>query len=310
MMKRFFWDALWFKPASSLDLAILRIAAVACQLLWVHIGQQEHLEKLSKLPDEIYEPLFTLRLLTAPFGAEYRPSFEDLSTVWLITLIAGLLSLVGFLTNVNLIVFAIGSIFLQAYVYAFGEIHHPEAVMMVALLALALSPAGQALSIDSLFRRFFGSKATTGVLNEQSPYAGWPIRLIQWFFVLMYLSAFLHKMYTSGLEWMNGITLQYYLVLGGTPLGLWLSEYHTLVKMMQWMVVWFQLTFALAVIFPILRWIYIPLGLSMHFGILFTLAAPFIQWIVLYVVFIPWAAIFRRWFPKSRSCVEIGHLAQ
>ncbi len=229
--------------------------------------------------------------------------------MWFITLIAGVSSLVGFLTNINLLVFAIGSIFLQAYLYAFGELHHPEAVMMVTLVALALSPAGRTLSIDSLIHRFLGSKKTGGVLTEESAYAGWPIRLIQWFFVLMYLSSFSHKMYTSGFEWMNGITLQYYLVQDGLrnamPLGLWLSEHHTLVKTLQWMVVSFQLTFVLAVIFPMLRWIYVPMGLSMHFGILFTLNAPFIQWIVLYVVFIPWHAMLHRWFQKAASTQKV-----
>jgi len=302
-----FWNALWFTPGALLDLAILRIAAVACQLFWTHIGLRDNLEEHSKLPDEIYEPLFTLRLLTGSFGVEYRPSLEELSTVWFMTLIAGFLSLIGFLTNINLLVFAIGSIFLQAYLYAFGELHHPEAVMMVTLLALALSPAGRTLSVDSLIHRFRGSK-TRGV-SEESPYAGWPIRLVQWFFVLMYLSALSHKMYTSGFEWMNGTTLQYYLVQDGLrnamPLGLWLSEHHTLVKMLQWMLVSFQLTFVLAVIFPMLRWIYVPMGLSMHFGILFTLNAPFIQWIVLYVVFIPWYAMFRRWFQKTASTQKV-----
>lgn len=67
----------------------------------------------------------------------------------------------------------------------------------------------------------------------------------------------------------------------------------------------FQLTFVLAVIFPMLRWIYVPMRLSMHFGILFTLNAPFIQWIVLYVVFIPWHAMFRRWFQKAASTQKV-----
>ncbi|MGH8604132.1 MAG: hypothetical protein ACREXR_15570 [Gammaproteobacteria bacterium] len=303
-----FWNALWFKPGALLDLAILRVAAVACQLFWTHIGLRDNLEEHSRLPDEIYEPLFTLRLLTGSFGGEYRPSLEELSTVWFITLIAGFLSLIGFLTNINLLVFAIGSIFLQAFLYAFGELHHPEAVMMVTLLALALSPAGRTLSVDLLIHRFLGSKKR-GVLAEESPYAGWPIRLVQWFFVLMYLSALSHKMYSSGLEWMNGTTLQYYLVQDGLrnamPLGLWLSEHHTLVKMLQWMVVSFQLTFVLAVIFPMLRWIYVPMGVSMHFGILFALNAPFVQWIVLYVVFIPWYAVSRRWFQKAASTQKV-----
>ncbi len=68
-----FWNALWFKPGPLLDLAILRIAAVACQLFWQHFGLRDNLEQHSRLPDELYEPLFTLRLFTGSFDVEYNP---------------------------------------------------------------------------------------------------------------------------------------------------------------------------------------------------------------------------------------------
>ena len=131
------------------------------------------------------------------------------------------------------------------------------------------------------------------LLAQTSEFAGWPIKLIQWFFVLMYASAVWSKLSASGLDWANGFTLQYYLARDGlrwdSPLGYWLSQYHILILLAQYGVLLFQATFALAVIFPKLRWIYVPAGLCLHIGIYLTLKAPFFQWIALYAVFIPWA---------------------
>ena len=54
----------------------------------------------------------------------------------------------------------------------------------------------------------------------------------------------------------------------------------------------FQVTLALAVIFPRLRWIYVPLGLGFHAGNWILLNAPFPEWMALYAVFIPWQRVF------------------
>jgi hypothetical protein len=63
----------------------------------------------------------------------------------------------------------------------------------------------------------------------------------------------------------------------------------------------FQATFSLAVIFPKLRWIYVPIGLCLHVGIFLTLSAPFFSWIALYAVFIPWSEGVRRMSGYLRS---------
>jgi hypothetical protein len=89
-----------------------------------------------------------------------------------------------------------------------------------------------------------------------------------------------------------GFTLQYYLARDAlrwdSDLGYWLSQQHVLILLAQYGVLAFQATFALPVIFPKLRWIYVPAGLFLHIFIFLALAAPFFQWIALYAVFIPW----------------------
>jgi hypothetical protein len=61
----------------------------------------------------------------------------------------------------------------------------------------------------------------------------------------------------------------------------------------------FQATFVLILFFPRLKWIYLPLGLCFHVLIYVTLRAPFPQWIVLYIVYIPWSEAFR-WLATAR----------
>jgi hypothetical protein len=286
------WRRYWFSPAPCFDLAVVRIVVCAVQLFWVFFYNEQYraLQERAALADTFFDPLIILNAFHAFFGWGFRPDFEIVSTIFYISLVAGVLSLVGLLTNLSLLIFAAASVYLQAYVYSFGDFHHPEAVMMIALSVLAISPSGRVLSLDAWLRRRSRSMPAVDV---QSEFAGWAIKLLQWFFVLMYMSAVWSKLSASGLDWPNGYTLQFYLARDGLRwdsfLGVWLSQFHTLILLGQIGVLLFQATFALAVIFPKLRWIYVPAGLGLHVMIYLTLNAPFFSWIALYVVFIPWS---------------------
>jgi hypothetical protein len=291
------WRRYWFAPASCFDLAIVRILACTLQLyLVLSRHQYAAIQVRAALDDALYDPIIIFNMFHLFLGWGFRPDFEILGAIFFISIAAGALSLIGLLTNLSLVVFAITSVYLQAYLYSFGDFHHPEAVMMIALSVLALSPSGRVLSVDAWLRRRTRGDAAS-MFDVQSEFAGWPIKLIQWFFVLMYLSAVTSKLWASGLDWANGYTLQYLLARDGfrwgSPLGVWLSQFHVLILLGQIGVLLFQATFALAVIFPKLRWIYVPAGLGLHVMIFLTLRAPFFQWIALYAVFIPWSEAVR-----------------
>lgn len=293
------WNDYWFRPAPYVDLAVVRIVIVATQLvilLTFHAASMSsmliQLEEFSRLPDEMYIPITVQRLLMLPFGWDVRPSFEVLTAVYYATVFVGVLALIGLCTRTSLLAFALGNIFLVSYNYSFGDYHHTEAPLFIALAVLGFGASGHALSVDAALRRRRGE-----VVDPEGPMAGWPILLIQWLFVLIYLSAALSKLvFVGGLEWLNGFTLQYYMISDsvrrGSLLGLWFSQHHVLVMISQYIVVIFQATFALAVIFPKLRWIYVPLGLGFHIGNILLLNAPFPEWIALYAVFVPWRRVF------------------
>lgn len=299
------WERYWFAPAPCLDLAVVRVLAVATQLFMMAIygAQLQNLELRAAMPDGSWQPLLILNFMNLPWGWEFRPSFDILRIIYYVAIGAGLLSLIGLLTNLSLVIFAASCMYLQAFLYSFGDFHHPEAAMMVALAVLAISPSGRVLSVDAWLRRRRSGADARSRREQTSTFAGWPLKLIQWFFVLMYASAVWSKLSASGLDWANGYTLQYFLARDGlrwdSPLAYWLSHHHLLILFAQWGVLLFQATFALAVIFPKLRWIYVPAGLAMHIGIFLTLKAPFFQWIALYAAFIPWTEVLR--LVRSRS---------
>jgi hypothetical protein len=303
------WSRYWFRDAPLLDLAMLRIIAVGTQFALMTLDPRygmANLEAIGRLPREFYEPLPFLELVLLPVGQQAL----DLGTIKLLQMAAlasGFLALIGLATRIALPVFAVTTAIVQLWVVSHGDIHHPEAVMVVALCVLALSPAGGALSVDAwLRRRFAGSHASEHGL-AMSWEAKWPILLVQWFFGLMYLSASCAKLAISDFQWGNGITLQYYMAMDGlrwnAPLGLPLSRMHEVALLGQWGILLFQSTFFLSMIFPKLKLIYVPIGMVMHFTIYFMLGAPFWQWSALYLVFIPWTALLSGfgWLPRGHA---------
>ena len=297
------WQDYWFRPAPLVDLAVCRIIIVGFQIyLLLSRNTSASIRRLSEKPDSLYDPVAVIQLLTLPFGWDSPISYTVLYGIFWTTVFMGWFALVGYKTNFSLIIFAIGNVMLQAYAYSFGDIHHPEAIMMLALSILALSPAGGVLSIDDWQRR--RRLATTegrfldfNILDETSHVARWPLLLMHWMYALIYLSACTSKLLVSGLNWMNGYTLQYWMFQDGLrwskPLGLWLAQFHELIWLSQWVAILFQGTFFLVVFFPFLAWVYVPLGFFFHATVYFTMAAPFFQWMVIYVVFVPWAKAFK-----------------
>lgn len=291
------WNDYWFSPGSNFDLAVLRLAVVGLQCFLLLSYTFPTLTYTLALPEYIYQPRLLLKIVSLPWGALPMPEAGFMIGAFWLLFLFGLLSFVGLFTNVSLAVFAIGNILLQAFIYSFGDIHHTEAILFLCLLVLAASPSGKILSLDSYWkRRKSDSKGQTVLLLDlKDKYAGWPIRFMQWFFPMMYLSAVVSKLTRGGLEWANGISLQYYMILEGfksdSDLALYVSQFHYLLKYSEIIVLLFQATFFLIIFFPRLKWVYLPLGLAFHFIIYVTLRAPFPQWILLYMIYVPWGSV-------------------
>lgn len=307
-----YWDEFWFRSAPLLNLAMCRLIVVGYQL-YRHVGGYKYYLAVTRAPEVLYDPLPVLELFIWPFGAAYRPGQEVVIVVYWVTLGAGVAAWIGLYTKPNLWIFALGNVFLTGHNYSYGEYHHPSALMLIALVILAASPAGKVLSIDDFWRKRRSKVAGVrdylySLGEEKSVFARWPLLLIQILFGLVYLDAGLSKMEEAGLDWMNGYTLQYYLAQDalrwGSDLGLWLSQHHTLVEILSWGAALFELTFFFVLFFPILAILYIPIGIAIHTGIYITMSAPFFTYIALYSVFVPWRIAFKKLIGKTERAVE------
>ena len=300
-----FWNQYWFTPRPLFDLAVVRVFAVGFGMFllisgWPVGGEFARLQGNT----DLFRPLSMVRLCTLSYGQNWMPPLSTLHAVFYVTLAAGFLGVIGLFTKPSLVVFAAGSIFMQAFRYSFGHFHHPDAILMFAFIVLALSPCGHVLSVDAMIRRrneFFD-------LDAKSPFAGWPLLFIQWMFVLIYASAAYSKL-RHGFEWMNGYSLQFYLAQDALrwdrPAGLWLAGHHGLSIVLSWFTVGFEATFFLVMLFPKLRWAYLSIGIAFHFGIYYLMAAPFFTFMTLYSVFVPWSEFFE-WIRERAAGLQPG----
>jgi hypothetical protein len=286
------WRKYWFRPAPLGYLGLLRIIAVGAQLIMLLMEGGyglRHLAGVASLPNSMYKPLPALQLFLLPFGLDARPSFALVTVIYWITAVGGIGALVGWKSRFTLLLFAAGNTFLQAFAYSFGDLHHREALMIITLWLLALSPAGGVLSVDNYLASRNSSRRKT--FRKKSIFAGWPILLVQNLFGLVYLDAALRKVYAGGADWVNGYTLQFYLYNDasrrGSAFGLWLARQHAAACVLSWVTILWEGTFFLVLIFPRLIWVYLPLGIGLHAGMALAGVASFPQFMALYAVFLP-----------------------
>jgi len=298
----------WFAPAPLEDLALVRIVLVTAQLILLltpylsdEVGaclgcsvQYQHF--LTSVDRSYFDPIPALKLLLLPFGgADARPDPMFLHAVWVAAVATGVTGLLGAFTRPSLLVFAAANTLLVAHSYSYGEFHHPEALMTIALWTIALGPSGARRSVDELlFRLRFARTAMRFEPRPREPsmsdMARWPLRLIQWMFGLIYFSAGICKLANGGLRWLNGYTLAYAVASDGldrgSSLGVWFSHQIGALRLLSVFTILFELGFFVVLIWPGLTLLFVLAGIAVHVGIYATQRAPFPQLVVLYIVFI------------------------
>jgi hypothetical protein len=270
------WNTYWFPPASTRNLAVCRIVAVAAQLLWFFPSLDEHLNLLAKNPEFIH-PQLLVRAISAvlPAAAVFNPG--TLTALYWLTAAAGVLALAGCVTRASLFVFALGNWLFIAHLYSYGDVHHTQAVFLIFLMLLAFAPSGERLSLDAVLRR---RRA-----DDSSELAHWPLKLAHVLLAMTYFSAGMSKLLHSGIGWMNGYTLQAHSLEDaldrGFPLGIWLSQQHTLAVALSVFTILLEIFFFVSLIVPRLAPLFFAAALMGHVGLYVTAGYDFFQHMVL-----------------------------
>ncbi len=301
----------FFPEASPLRLAMMRIVCVFTQLVFFVEPLRDQLSMLAAPGFD--QPQAFIRILTVVLPEATLRSETFLTGLWWATVVAGLFALVGFKTRGALALFALGTMTQVAHLYSYGEHHHPEALFCIFLLLMAFAPCGRTLSVDAWLKARYGLGADEGWgPNATLTTVMWPLVTIQCLMALAYFDAFLSKAITGGIDWVNGYTLQHYLLRDGVrwdrPAGVWLAQFRWLGVLFAVGAVVFDALFWMTLLprFRKLRWMWpvVPMfllaGVGMHVTIYVAQAAPFFQFLVLYLTWVP----FERWRWLRRVALE------
>jgi uncharacterized membrane protein YphA (DoxX/SURF4 family) len=295
-------DRYWFAPAPLRDLALVRILAFGTQTLYLMlppVGALAWVGSIRPLSLQLhqaafgamlYRPIPALEVLLLPWGARdgVPPSATLLTATFLVAVVTGVLATIGLFARPAMLCAAAANALLVAHWYSYGEFHHAEALMMIALGVLAIAPSASVWSLDAWRRRGRGAPWPT---DARSAFARWPLRLLQWLIALSYLSAAGSKLHYGGLRWLNGYTMTFYYA------SLAMAKGHAGAFFMASLPPWahiplaafallFELTFVVAVLVPRTAWLYVLCGACIHLAIFATMGVAFFQTIALYSVFI------------------------
>jgi uncharacterized membrane protein YphA (DoxX/SURF4 family) len=209
------WQAFWFRPVPVRRLAVLRILVAAYVVQDLLLARW--MLRYATVSEEFYEPIHVIRLLSLP-----RLGPEELLALYIVLVGAALCALVGWATRPALIVAAPLYIYWYATFYSYGEVSNSRTAVAVALIVLAIAPAGRAYSLNSVLARRRGKPLTA----EDDEVAGWAFQVLTVLLVYMYLFAGLTKLRITGFDWWYSGAFERGIADEGTAPALWLAGNH------------------------------------------------------------------------------------
>jgi hypothetical protein len=180
----------------------------------------------------------------------------------------------------------------------FGQTQHFDTLVVFASLALALSRASDAVSVDAFVSTVRTRRPRQ--LADDGEYT-WPIRFVWVAMGLIFCAAGISKLRHSGLEWIFSDNLallllrQQYHISDGEPLTRWgvvVARHAWLAQGLAAVSVSIETLFPLAVISRRARYVLVPAGLGMLIGIRMLMGPTFEQFMMCYVFWVPWAQVF------------------
>lgn len=192
------WTRFWFAPSAPWQLGLCRAGFFG--LFYVLFLARTDLRWYALFPPGFYQPRSFFTWLPLP-----TPSWDVLS--WLVTAfeISVILAALGLLTRLATTAAFVLGLYVLGLQFNYGYLHWAHAIVPVVAGILALSPCGDALSVDAGIRR-----AATGKAARAGGQYRWPIQLVRLVFVTVFLAAGLSKLRQAGLEWVLSDTLRNY----------------------------------------------------------------------------------------------------
>ena len=192
------WARFWFAPASPWRLGLCRAGFFGS--FYILFLTSTDLRWYALFPPGFYQPHSFFFRLVLP-----TPTWDVFS--WLVTAfeISVILAALGLLTRLATTTAFVLGLYVLGLQFNYGYLHWAHAIVPIVTGILALSPCGDALSVDARIRR-----AAKGTVKGPGGQYRWPIQLVRVVFVAVFLAAGLSKLRQAGLEWVLSDTLRNY----------------------------------------------------------------------------------------------------
>ncbi len=283
-------DGFWCPTMPAERLAALRILSGLFATVYFS-ARLFYFADYSKLNPERFKPVGIINLLRGPLPA---------SSTWAIaiaTCVLGALFTLGHRYRVTGWAFAAFALFVTSYRSSWGMVFHTENLMIMHLLALALSPAADAWSLDAQH----GSKAAA-----PAPRYGWPVKLLCGITAASYLVAGIAKLRHGGIAWVTSDFLRNYIAydalrkveLGSlhSPLGPVLARAGWVFKPLAAFTLVWELSAPLALLSRRLGRVWVACAVAFHAGVLAVMAIlfPYPLFVIGFASFLEPEAWFKR----------------
>ncbi len=237
------------------------------------------------LPWSLYDQLLT------PSGMAF------LKTMMVMSL---LLSTTGLFTSISTKTSLVLVVFYEGLLRSFGHFNHDEMLAVYCLAVLAFTPCGESFSLDHWLRR----RKTTRPLWAYS----YPILLMQLLMAWVYFSSALIKLRIAGMKYLSVDNLPALAIFHSLDnlhdthfkLAFWLPQIRSYLPYAVGLVLIWELLFPLAVFWPRSRWWILGAGVVFHLTTLFVMNIFFPHQLVLYLMFVDWDAVARRFSAPSQ----------
>ena len=283
-------------PAGALALGIVRSIVHGTFLVSVLVTS---FSALGTLPVTILRPTGAMKLLPWGFYDQLlTPSgMAILKTAMLVSLI---LSTTGLFTAISTKTSLLLVVFYQGLVRSFGHFNHDEMLAVYCLAVLAFTPCGDSFSMDHWLRR----------TKRHRPHwaYSYPILLMQLLMAWVYFSSALIKLRVAGVKYLSVDNLPALAIFHSLDnlhdthfkLAFWLPQVRSYLPFAVALVLAWELLFPLAVFFPRTRWWILAAGIVFHLSTLVLMNIFFPHQLVLYLMFVNWDAVARRFRTPSR----------
>lgn len=293
------WRKFWFEPQSVLPLALYRILLnlLVLQMLLIHVGNDfltwygpNAIVPLEAVKQHFWnnEPRFDVLLIFPQQDSWYVGYYISL-------VIAAVFSAIGFCTRYSVLYVCLGLISLHHHDPY--NINGGDSFLRLTSIWLAMSPCGEALSVDNLIKRRRG-------VPTSRIHCPWAMRMIQVQLAIAYCDTFWCKV--VGSQWLDG-TAVYYATRLDDMLKVdipflfdnlffcQLLSWGTLViEGAMWTLVWFKET----------RYICLVGALCLHLGIDLSINLPVFEWAFIFCLVTFIEPVDLEWF-ESRVKLEL-----